>query len=146
MSDDPIPPARVHELLAAEQQKRRNVQLMLAAAVALLLLGGGAFAWWADKQAAALRVERERAEQLAAEARAQAEQLRAREQEEQTARELAEQVRKELERQFQAAITQAEVEDGLQKAAELRKKIRAFAEPREPGPAEVAPAPRAIGP
>jgi eukaryotic-like serine/threonine-protein kinase len=47
------------ELRAAEQRKRRKVQLALAAAVMVVLAGGGAGLWWADRQAAERRHERE---------------------------------------------------------------------------------------
>ena len=50
------------EAEAREQRKRRRVQLALAGAVLLLLAAGGMFAWWADRQATARRVETENRE------------------------------------------------------------------------------------
>ncbi len=47
------------EAEAREQRKRRRVQRALAGAVLLLLAAGAGFAWWADRQATARRIEAE---------------------------------------------------------------------------------------
>jgi predicted ribosomally synthesized peptide with SipW-like signal peptide len=115
------------ELLAAERRKTRHLQIALAVVVGLLLLTGGAFAWWADRQAAERRAERDRVAAREAQNR-------------RTVEDALEQTRRALEDH-----RATEVED-LLRAAEVKRKLNAFAEPREPAPPEAAPAPRAVGP
>lgn len=117
MSDD------LAALLAAERQKTRRLRLALAGVVGLLLLLGGALVW----QTVERRAERDRAAAREAEARRRVQELI----------DQADQVLGEA--------RASEVED-LLRAAEVKRKLNAFVEPREPAPPDVAPPPRSVGP
>jgi hypothetical protein len=122
MSDD------LPELLAAERRKSQRLKAALAVVVGLLALSWVAFAWRTSYQAAE---QQARAEQLAAEARAEHQRA-------------LERARREAEAAAHPDATLTEVENAL-KRAELLRKTSDFMNQKPPEPAP-APAPRAVGP